>query len=84
MLAHRKQNSRKKTDLTFGEIVIANCPMTTAARSVAVTFPGLKPATLIGPIQNPSASASAKKIASSHLPTQVKRQNVASDQPFLM
>jgi hypothetical protein len=47
----------------LGDIVIANCPMTTAARSVAVTVPRLKPASYIGPIQNPMASA--KKIASS-------------------
>ena len=50
-------------DLTAFGTVMASCPIKTAASSVAVTFPRLKPATFLGPIQNPIASA--KKIASS-------------------
>jgi hypothetical protein len=50
-------------DLTALDTVMPRCPITTAASSVAVTFPTLKPATFLGPIQNPIARA--RKIASS-------------------
>jgi hypothetical protein len=58
-----KTNRMKKAALTFGEMVMPNCPMTTAASRVAVTFSTLNPATFRDPIEKPMASD--RKIVSS-------------------
>ena len=43
------RNSRKKMDLTLGEIGMSSCPMTTPAMSVAVTAPRPMPRHVLPP-----------------------------------
>ena len=53
----------KKVDLIGPGISMPSWPIATAASSVAVTLPKLKPPSFFGPSQKPTASAT--KIASS-------------------